>query len=71
MMPLACSGMSPEPTIPHSTKPCQILRLKKPPQLTDVCLSTEQAVQLAIWIFDVEETRVGLEGCPLVQLVDE
>jgi hypothetical protein len=75
--PLACSGMSPEPTTPPSTD-CTVLRLRPPPKLhvepcneTMDCLPWHEAVALAKWIADVEETRIGLEGCPWVRPVDE
>jgi len=78
--PLGCSETSPKPTTPKSTE-CAILRLAPPPKLhaancesdlgTQVCLTREATVALAVWIADVEETRHGLEGCPLVRLVDE
>lgn len=77
MTPLACSGKSPAPTIPHSTDPCAVLRLRPPPKLhveacseTMDCLPWSETRDLAKWIADVEETRLGLEGCPLVRPVD-
>ncbi len=70
---IGCSGNSPVPTIPTSTNHCEVLRLNKPPALhfDDGALPLEDRIALALWIADVEETRIGLEGCPLVQPVDE
>lgn len=76
MTPLACSGTSRAPTTPKSTDPCLILRLTPPPELDAqacgdrVCLSVADTLALSLWIADVEETRHGLDGCPLVQLTD-
>jgi hypothetical protein len=41
------------------------------PCIDAVCLSPSESQLLSIWIAEVDETRIGLEGCPLVQLVDE
>lgn len=35
------------------------------------CLPWFEARDLAKWIADVEETRLGLEGCPYVAPLDE
>ncbi len=85
MAPLGCSGKSPaRPTIPTSTDPCKVLRLKPPPPLNavactelgiplndQVCIHWQDVVALTTWIADVEETRVGLEGCPYVAPTDK
>ncbi len=78
MTPVGCSGKSPGLTTKPSTDPCRILRLKKPPPLhveacsqTMDCIPWFEARDLAKWIADVEETRIGLEGCPYVHPVDE
>lgn len=70
---IGCSGNLPAPTIPTSTEPCQVLRLTKPPPLhfANGALPLEDRIALILWIADVEETRIGLEGCPLVRLVVE
>lgn len=41
------------------------------PLNSQVCIDIVDTTALAVWIADVEETRLGLESCPLVQLVDE
>jgi hypothetical protein len=77
MMPLGCSGKLPAPTTPKSIEKCDVLRLVPPPPIAAadcgnlVCFPVDDVVALALWIADVEETRIGLEGCPYVAPVDK
>jgi hypothetical protein len=72
LMPIVSCGTPPAPTIPR-TNPCAVPRLAPPPQLhpVDGCLPIDERVALARWIARVNETRLALDGCPLVQLEDQ
>lgn len=76
LMPLSCFGKS--DTIPTRPLPCQIPALYPEPEMLSaadcggkVCLSIDDAKEVATYIERTHETRLALAGCPLVTLVDQ
>ena len=74
---VACAATA-KRTETTSISSCRVLKLRPPPQLhvqpcgeTMDCLPWFEALELAKWIADVEETRLGLEGCPYVEPVTD